>query len=42
MDSTAFTHARDAELPIRVFSAASEGNISRAIAGDDIGTLVHA
>lgn len=42
MDGTAFTHARAAKLPIRVFRAMGEGNIVRAIAGEPVGTLVHA
>ncbi len=40
MDATALTLARDNQLPIRIFSLLEAGNLRRAIAGDDIGTLI--
>lgn len=42
MDPTAFTHAHEDKLPIRVFNSVVPGNIEQALAGVDIGTLVHA
>lgn len=41
MDSTAITMCMDNDLPIRVFNMTEPGNIARAVAGEDIGTLVH-
>jgi uridylate kinase len=41
MDSTAFTLCNDNNIPIIVFDIGGEGNITRALAGDDIGTIVH-
>ena len=40
MDSTAISLCMDNDLPILVFNMEKEGNISRALAGDDVGTLV--
>ena len=40
MDSTAITFCMDNELPIIVFDVSSPGNISRALLGESIGTLV--
>lgn len=40
MDTSAFIHCQDGKLPIRVFTLEVVGNITRAIMGDDIGTLV--
>ncbi len=40
MDSTAAAMCRDNKLPLLVFSLNDPGNIARAVAGDDIGTLV--
>ncbi len=40
MDQTAFTFCREYDIPIVVFDIASQGNISRVVAGDEIGTLV--
>jgi uridylate kinase len=40
MDMSAFDHCREAKLPILVFNYKKEGNIERAVAGHDIGTLV--
>ncbi|AZI59447.1 UMP kinase [Nakamurella antarctica] len=39
-DATAFTLCMDNRMPIIVFNLLTEGNIARAVAGDDIGTLV--
>ena len=41
MDATAFALCRDQKLPIRVFSINKPGALSRAIGGEDEGTLVH-
>ena len=41
MDSTAITMCMDNDLPIRVFNIAPPGNISRAVRGEAVGTLVH-
>ena len=41
MDATAFALCRDQKLPIRVFSINKPGALSRAIGGQDEGTLVH-
>ncbi len=41
MDSTAFTLCMDNDIPIIVFDIGGEGNITRALAGEDIGTIVH-
>ncbi|MDP7033726.1 MAG: UMP kinase [Planctomycetota bacterium] len=40
MDSTAITLCMEQELPIRVFSLMTEGNIRRVICGEPVGTLV--
>ncbi|WP_198393677.1 UMP kinase [Brevibacterium yomogidense] len=42
VDATAFSLCMDNALPMRVFGMEGEGNLSRAIAGDPIGTLVTA
>jgi uridylate kinase len=41
MDSTAFTLCKDNNIPIIVFDIGGKGNIARALAGEDIGTIVH-
>ena len=41
MDSTAFTLCKDNNIPIIVFDIGGSGNITEALAGQDIGTLVH-
>lgn len=41
MDATAIAHARTHQLPIIVFDITTPGNIERAVAGEDIGTVVH-
>lgn len=41
MDSTAFTLCKDNNIPIIVFDIGGEGNITKALAGEDIGTIVH-
>lgn len=41
MDSTAFTLCMDNDIPIIVFDIGGEGNITKALAGDDIGTIIH-
>lgn len=40
MDTTAITMCMENNLPIRVFNMAVKGNISRAVRGEPIGTLV--
>ena len=40
MDSTAISLCMDNDLPILVFNMETEGNIERALVGDDVGTLV--
>ena len=42
MDTTAITMCMENDLPIRVFDMAAEGNISRAVRGEPVGTLVDA
>lgn len=39
-DATAFSLCKDNNMPILVFNLLEEGNIARACAGEDIGTLV--
>ncbi|MBT8037199.1 MAG: UMP kinase [Verrucomicrobiae bacterium] len=41
MDSTAFSLCMDNNIPIIVFDIGGEGNITKAITGGDIGTIVH-
>jgi uridylate kinase len=41
MDATAISLCMDNALPILVFNLLQEGNIRRAVLGEDIGTLVH-
>ena len=40
MDATALTLCLENKIPVRVFNLRESGSIRRAIAGDDIGTLV--
>ncbi|MBL9159547.1 MAG: UMP kinase [Verrucomicrobiales bacterium] len=40
MDGTAFTLCQDNAIPIVVFDMTIDGNIRRALTGDDIGTVV--
>ena len=40
MDSTAIAHCMEHQLPILVFNYRVDGNIERAVRGEDIGTLV--
>jgi uridylate kinase len=42
MDATAISLCMDNKLPIVVFDMQVEGNIRRALSGEQIGTLVHA
>lgn len=41
MDATAFALCRDQKLPIKVFSINKLGALTRAVCGEDEGTLVH-
>ncbi len=41
MDATAFALCRDQKLPIKVFSINKPGALTRAVCGEDEGTLVH-
>ena len=40
MDLTAATLCRDNHIKIHVFAIAEEGNVMRAIVGEDIGTII--
>ena len=40
MDLTAITFCKDNDLPILVFDVMAPGNLRRALAGEQIGTLV--
>jgi uridylate kinase len=40
MDSTAIAHCMEHDLPILVFNYRVDGNIERAVRGDDLGTLI--
>ena len=40
MDSTAVSLCRDNGLPIVVFALMREGNVVRAIRGEEVGTLI--
>ena len=40
MDSTSISLCMDHKLPILVFNLSQEGNIKRAVMGEEIGTLV--
>jgi uridylate kinase len=40
MDSTAIAHCMEHDLPILVFNYRADGNIERAVRGEDIGTLI--
>ena len=41
MDSTAITMCMDNDIPIRVFNMTIPGEITKAVRGEDVGTLVH-
>ena len=41
MDMTAFTLCKENSLPIIVFDMDTPGNLSKLIAGEKIGTIVH-
>ena len=41
MDTTAITMCMDNDIPIRVFNIAHPGNITAAVRGEAVGTLVH-
>ncbi len=40
MDTTAITMCRENDLPIRVFSIVEPGNVTRAVRGEPVGTLI--
>ncbi|MDR2722484.1 MAG: UMP kinase [Cellulomonadaceae bacterium] len=42
MDATALSMGRDNNVTMRVFGLEGEGNVTRALAGEDIGTLITA
>lgn len=42
MDSSAIAHCREHQLPILVFNYRKDGNIQRAVQGENVGTLVNA
>ncbi|MEX2580972.1 MAG: UMP kinase [Verrucomicrobiales bacterium] len=41
MDGTAFTLCQENNIPIVVFDMTEDGNIRKALVGEDIGTIVH-
>ncbi len=41
MDMTAFTLARDNNMPIKVFNITKKGNLLEAIINKDVGTFIH-
>lgn len=41
MDMTAFTLARENNMPIKIFNIAKKGNLKEAILNKDVGTFVH-
>ena len=41
MDATAFSLCMDNHIPIIIFDLGPEGNLSHALRGEQIGTLVH-
>ncbi len=41
MDATAISLCKDNNLPIIVFNLRKQGNIKRAVLGEDIGTKVY-
>ena len=40
MDSTAASLCRDNNIDIQVFAIAEEGNVMKAVAGENIGTII--
>jgi uridylate kinase len=40
MDSTAVTHCKEHDMPIMVFNYKKNGNIERAVAGENLGTII--
>ncbi|WP_100445773.1 UMP kinase [Glycomyces xiaoerkulensis] len=42
VDQTAFSLCKDNSLPMRVFGVDGDGNLRRAIVGEQLGTLIHA
>jgi uridylate kinase len=42
VDSTAFSLCMDNQMPMRVFGMETKGNITAALRGEKLGTLVHA
>jgi uridylate kinase len=40
MDSTAIAQCMEHDLPILVFNYKREGNIERAVSGEQVGTLI--
>lgn len=42
VDSTAFSLCMDNQMPMRVFGMETQGNITAALRGEKLGTLVHA
>jgi uridylate kinase len=42
MDTSALSLCRDNDVPMRVFGLEQVGNVTRALAGEKIGTLVTA
>ena len=42
VDQTAFSLCKDNSLPMLVFGVEGEGNLRRAVLGEELGTLIHA
>ena len=42
MDATAFALCEQGPVPIIVFDIEKDGNLARLLAGEPVGTLVHA
>ena len=40
MDLTAITLCEENKMPIRVFDGTKDGNITKALVGEDIGTYI--
>jgi len=40
MDTTALVMCQEQSMPLRVFDVHSEGNLTKIVYGEDIGTLV--
>jgi uridylate kinase len=41
MDMTALTLCRESSMPLRIFDMGTQGNLTRIVQGQDVGTHVH-